>query len=353
MDYRVLVLIVCLLLPAVSEKRVGGIITRDTRWNAEDGPFYLTSDLLIARNVRLTLSPGTRVIVGAPSENDTAVIQYDHVDSHTVALKIHGTFTCVGKREKRITFGPDSSITGRPAWYGIVLYQADEQFTEIANTDITGAYCAVSPRQCSPLIRNCIIEHNHIGISCTDQAAARIYNCVIIFNDAAGIRIAEANPSIVNNIITANRNNGVWCDGISKISCTFNCISGNGDGDFLECDPELGITTGKNTNGDSIDIFDNIRSNPVFAGSSADSTAQRQDISLPTEKGLIHNPIIAAVIQHGKKAPPKTVAPLTGRYRCAKYSPCINAGDPSGTFKDSDGSRNDMGIWGGPEFSSK
>ncbi|MBN1577660.1 MAG: right-handed parallel beta-helix repeat-containing protein [Chitinispirillaceae bacterium] len=354
MYYRLPSIICCLLVFTSSGKEVGGVLTRDTRWNAEEGPFYLTSDLLVARNVRLTVTAGTRVVVGASAGKDTAVTQYDDIDSHTVAIKIHGALICCGKSEKRITFAPDPGSTASPAWYGIILHEADEQFTEIAHADITGAYCGISLMQCSPPIRNSIIEHNHIGIRCTDNTSARVYNCAIVFNSAAGIRVTGANPCFMNNIIAFNRNIGVWCDGLVKVTCAFNCISGNSDGDFLECDPELGHLVKKNKRGDSIDVFKNLRCDPIFSGSIADSTARRQDISLPTEKHLVRDTTIAAILQSGRKKTNETCNPSPdGRYRLSKYSPCIDAGDPSGSFKDSDGSRNDMGIWGGPEFMNK
>ncbi len=40
---------------------------------------------------------------------------------------------------------------------------------------------------------------------------------------------------------------------------------------------------------------------------------------------------------------------LTEDYRLAPDSPCINAGDPAAEYDDPDGSRNDMGAYGGPE----
>ncbi|MBN1308904.1 MAG: right-handed parallel beta-helix repeat-containing protein [Chitinispirillaceae bacterium] len=350
MHYRLPSIFCCLIVLTSSGKEVGGVLTRNTRWNAEEGPFYLTSDLLVAKNVRLTITAGTRVVVGACAGKDTAIRQYDDVDSRTVSIKIHGTLICCGKGEKRIIFAPDSSCTASPAWYGIIFHKADEQFTEITYADITGAYCGISVIRCSPTIRNAVIEHNHIGILCSDNASARVYNCVIMSNNAAGLRVVEANPCFMNNIISFNRNIGLWCDGLSKVTCAFNCISGNGDGDFFECDPELGLPVKKNKRGDSVDIFNNLRFDPIFSGSIADSTARRQDISLPTEKHLIRDTAIAAVLQSGREETKDVRNPsLGGRYRLSQYSPCIDAGNPSGPFKDRDGSRNDMGIWGGPE----
>ena len=353
MSFNRLTILFFLFVSASSGKQLGGILTGDTRWNAEEGPYYLTSDLLVPRNVRLTIAPGTRVIIGAPAGKDTAVTQYDDIDSRTVAIKIHGALICIGKSTKRITFAPDSIAAKKPAWYGIVLHQVDEQFTEIAHSDITGAYCGIILKHCSPTVRNSIIEHNHIGIRCIERASPDVYNCVIVFNRAAGIRVEAANPHFMNNIIAYNRNNGLWCDGIAKITCEYNCITGNVDGDFLECDPDFGLLVKKNKNGDSIDVFNNLRSDPVFSGSTSESVARRKDISLPTEKHLIRDTTITAVLHDNQKENVEATAAPPGRYRLSKYSPCIDAGYPAAALKDHDGSRNDMGIWGGPEYINK
>jgi hypothetical protein len=40
---------------------------------------------------------------------------------------------------------------------------------------------------------------------------------------------------------------------------------------------------------------------------------------------------------------------VTGDYQLAEGSPCIDAGDPAPEYDDPDGSRNDMGVYGGPD----
>jgi parallel beta-helix repeat protein len=331
----------------------GGIITKDTRWNADNGPIRLFSDIVIARGACLTIAPGTRIIVGRLHTLDTITEQYDEIDRKTIAIKVQGTLVAAGKTGKRIIFSPDSTGASAPFWYGIILDQADDQFTEISHADITGAYCAITVDGCAPVIRKNIIEYNHIGINCLNSSAPRISNCTIIFNTSAGIRITASNPVILNTIVSFNRNNGIWCDGSAKISCNFNCISENGDGNFMECDPELGLKNKVNKQNDSIDIFNNLFLDPVFSGSVAEARQKELDIALPTEKRLVKDSIIAAIVNLGRKPPQKSVPAATGRYQLSKYSPCIDAGDPAAEFKDPDGSRNDIGDLGGPEFTAK
>lgn len=341
----------------LSQHKVGGVILRDTRWRIEESPFFVESDVVVRRNVRLIIDPGVIIIVNTkPSKIDTEVKQENKTDSSTVAIKVYGTLICKGKSEKRIIFKPDVAERKGTLWYGIQLYESDDDFTEIAYTDITGAAYGIEVIRCSPLIRNCIIEHNHIGVLCGEKSIPYIYNCVISYNMVAGIKIENSNPHITNNIIAFNINNGIWCDGVSKIVCTYNCIFGNKDGNMLDCDPEIGVKIKKNKRGDSVDIYNNLFVDPIFSGSLADSIANSRDINLPTDKKFLKDTTISSIVNSDTK---KNLTEVEGtkivkkRYLLSKYSPCKDAGHPSETFKDRDGSRNDMGIWGGPEFISK
>jgi len=350
--FRSFLLFLVLFITATSlpaEQIVGGVINRNTRWNAEDGPYRLIKDLVIARNYRLTISPGTRVIIETVPGIDTMITQTNRIDSSTIAIKVHGSLICIGRFDKRITFLPTTENRSSPLWYGIELIEADEQFTEIAYTDIANAYIGVTVENCSPLVRNSILEFNHIGLSCINFGSVRFFNNIIANNTAAGIRVTRSNPTILNNIIYNNHNTGIWCDGASKLTFEYNCVFGNRDQDFLECNPEYCINAKKNKNGDSVDIFKNICADPIFSGSPADSAARIADLNIPTDPEKIKNHTIASIVQSVHDSV-KTKYPKKYRYTLSPYSPCRDAGNPSRKFNDRDETKNDMGIFGGPKF---
>ncbi len=342
-----------LVTSSPAEEYAPSVILKETRWNLEESPYIIERDLTIERGASLTIAPGVRIIIRKPKLFDT-ITQYDASDSVLVSIRVKGALNCIGKRDHRIQFIPQSASKNTIGWYGIVFDNAPGNFTEIAFTDIVNAYRALSVRQSEPVIRNNIIEFNHIGIYCSVNGNAKIYNNIITGNFLAGIHIREANPHIANNIIVNNRNNGVLCDGKSKINFEYNCVFGNTDGDFLDCQPELGVVVRNRKKGTpETDIAHNIYKDPVFKGSQAESDAKAQDITIPTDMSDIKDTTLANIYYENATAPHDSpIESKTGakRFELSSYSPCIESGLPGEDFKNVDKSRNTMGIWGGPEY---
>ncbi len=344
-------LIIFMLNLTFAEKQIQGIIDKDTRWSAEDGPFVITGDILVTELASLVISPGTVIIIEEPKRNSDSLPQFDKSDSSLISLKIQGAFSCVGRKDKPIKFIPRNPGFSKFNWRGIVLDRAIDEYTEIAFTEISGASTALTVQSCSPLIRNTLFENNNLAVSCISGGAARISNCIMVRNFTAAVKIELSNPKISNSILAFNNNLGLWCDMRSKIDFEFNCIFGNKDGNFLDCNPEFGILSRVNKNKDSTDRYGNLIMDPVFAGSPSENRAIELDVNLPTDKSKVKDPTLTEIVN--SKRPGVPLQPLKNtndRYTLSKYSPCLNAGNPSKKFCNSDGSLNTMGISGGPDF---
>ena len=115
-----------------------------------------------------------------------------------------------------------------------------------------------------------------------------------------------------------------------------------------------------NSNKDACDRFVNLAADPMFIGSPSWKTAEASDVETATSAHLIKDPDMAkleadatakrdleAKEKKDKKA--KKFVPLgNGPFLLSKYSKLVDAGHPGGDFKDRDGSRNDIGMHGGP-----
>src|SRR6266446_5877841 len=124
-----------------------------------------------------------------------------------------------------------------------------------------------------------------------NQAAPTLRNNVIIEHAGPGIDCAQASPYVLNNAIVANAGGGIVCQypGTAPV-ITYNGFWQNQPADVLGCTPGIG----------------NRYEDPGF-------------VNVPQ-----------------------------GNYRLRPDSPLMNAGDPDPAWHDSDGSRSDIGAYGGP-----
>jgi parallel beta-helix repeat protein len=353
-NYRRIVLICTAIIigciATLSATERWGVLQKDERWTPENSPYFITDDLLIPAGTRLAISPGTHIMVGRPTRYIDGISQADQLDSFTISITVRGIISCVGTPKKPIIFKSQKPDANQCSWYGIVCENLTPGLSEFAYVTVAGACNGLTLRASAPTIRNSVFEYNNVGILCLDGSSARIQNCVLASNNAGGIRIVKSNPLLYNNIITSNSANGVWSDGTSRITFEYNCIFGNGDGDLLGCDPQFGILTKANKHKDSTDFKGNIFRDPVFQGSVAESLSVEQDVSLPTDKSRLKDTTLAKVLTGTltDSTAHRRRAGSYQRYTLSSYSPCIDAGNPQKPYNDDDGTRNDMGIWGGP-----
>lgn len=174
----------------------------------------------------------------------------------------------------------------------------------------------------SAIVRNNIIEGNgnppttqdSYGILC-DNASPLIANNLIISNRTVGLRFNRSLASgaqLINNTIVGNLPYGIRCETDATPMIKNNIVVGNGTGIAAYSLPPA-ITFD--------DVWNNTTAN--FAGAAA---AGPGSISVDPR----FNPV--SLLQ----------------YALSSGSPCIDAGDPDPSYNDADGTRNDMGAYGGP-----
>ena len=346
--------VIALSSPAAAQQRVSGVIERETRWKAEDGPFIVEGDILITRRGNLVISPGTEIIIAENAQKLSLTAPFDRVDSTLVSIRVQGGLNWVGRRDNPITLRPENQGFTNFTWRGIIIDEADGRHIEIAFTQVSGAATGLTIRNSNALVRNSAFENCNIGISVQHGGAPRIFNNLITSCFTAGIKVERANPQIINNIIAFNKNLGLWCDNSSRITFTYNNVFGNTDRNFLDCDPELGMISLRgrtNRNTDSTDASGNIIADPIFTGSPAEARAIEIDINLQTDTSRVKDRRLLHIpnFQFGPivfNVPTRIGAE---NRQLSGYSPLINAGDPAGRFKNTDGSRNTIGPSGGPD----
>ncbi len=163
------------------------------------------------------------------------------------------------------------------------------------------------------------ITSANIGISLGPSCNSTIRNNVIVGNGDHGIQFDSADTTTVtNNLISYNAKTGIMSSGYlwSNTYIHNNIISNNGSyGLFLN-------------NGIETISYNNVYSNA--SGNYTYCSAGTGDISLN----------------------PEFIDYASGNFALKSTSPCINVGRPGSADADPDGTRNDMGAYGGPDAAS-
>jgi parallel beta-helix repeat protein len=164
------------------------------------------------------------------------------------------------------------------------------------------------------------------GILCEAGSHPTIKNNVVAGNGGEGIRVDNTSATVLNNTIMSNRNNGIYIEGEYTSS---NTIAGN----IIASNLNDGVRWYEVLQTPAID-YNNVWGNGRYGY----SKGQYSDRPSTPSSDISMNP--------------QFVNATGGDYRLQPTSPCINAGWDSSVYADLDGSRNDMGAYGGPDAPS-
>ncbi len=208
-------------------------------------------------------------------------------------------------------------------------------------------------------IKNNIIEvNNSSAIHCFKSISPLIINNILIGNDGGEtVVIAKSNPILRNNLIYCSGGGfglAIYESDGSKIYNNLildKSLSGTGIKLLNSSNSEI-INNSIITDGKGIEelsststYFNNIVMNNNNFG------LQLSPASIYNYNDVWNNQINYYVIEPGNNDisfDPLFVDTLKGDYRLSPNSPCKNAGNPDPKYNNPDGSRNDIGAYGGP-----
>jgi hypothetical protein len=192
-----------------------------------------------------------------------------------------------------------------------------------------GIYCW---NNSSPHLRNVRITGNFAtdggGITCSDSSDPLLENVLIVQNSAAyggGVCILFSSSPVFRNVTIVNNSSSLSLGGIY---CN------------VSLDPNL-INTIVWNNPLAAVYFATINSPNSITVSYSDIEGGRSGIK-DNNYGTVN------WLNGNINSNPLFVNPENGDYHLQVGSPCIDKGDSTLTFNDFDGSRNDMGAYGGP-----
>ncbi len=192
-----------------------------------------------------------------------------------------------------------------------------------------GIYCW---NKSSPHLRNVRITGNFAndggGLSCSDSSDPVLENVLIVKNSAAyggGVEIFFYSSPIFRNVTIANNSSALSLGGIyCNVSLEPNLIN-----TIVWSNPLAAV------------YFETINSPNSITVSYSDIEGGRSGIQ-DNNHGTVN------WLDGNINSNPLFINPEGGDFRLQSGSPCIDKGDSSSIYNDFDGSRNDMGAYGGP-----
>lgn len=295
------------------------------QWRAANSPYQIAADICVPAGSSLEIEPGTEITI-----------------AQDAAIEIHGQLTAGAADAPQVMFSGDD-------WAGLRFINS-LQDNQLHNCFIQGAVeTAVKIDSSAVLLQDCILYQNHSdygggAIDVRFSTDVDVSRCTIINNSSAssagGVHISHGALNLRNSIIC--NNSGSMGSGIA--------IKNDGNADVINC------TIANNSGPCAVfvfmaqaDILNSIIIDTAQPLTTLQSTVDAQynciNASVPGTGNIDANPLFdAPTIENGAGCDA-----LAAAWTLQPGSPCQDAGHPDAQYNDRDGSRNDMGTFGGPE----
>lgn len=325
-----------------------GLLTFDTLYAST---FYrISCDCFVDSGRTLYVEPGTRI-------EATGLFTFT----------IRGQLIVNGSANARVTFNAE---TGTDLWGGLLLTNFDTlapasilNYADISNfrrfnvdksrtrfdhcTFTNGFLYGLDIATASPAIEDTVSIQNCTFTECgefavkADSSACTVRNSIVQGMRGRGIWMSDIGSAgaVTNCIIRDNETIGLILENFSNPNVINNTILGNGYFGFQlidNCNPlTLNNIIVQNQRYGVYTLYSSVpimEYNDVWGHAFNSLNTDYVPASIAHSNSLSDDPQFAGI----------------GDAHLAAGSPCINAGDPRPEYNDPDGSRNDMGAYGGP-----
>jgi len=368
-----------------------GTITMDEIWRGE---IHLTGDIEMAHGVMLTIEPGTVVYIASNSDDQHCCAggfddEYTRSNNDptrfgtwfmsTILIDGRGgVIRAIGTPEEPIIFKPEGESTSPAQWDGIYVERGTIQYATL----LYGGHTVIQPLGTSG--ENIEIAHNEVryflwaGIDSHADNVWIHHNIVeggghqaigvrgntlaehnIVIGAQTGIGVERGREAVIRNNIVIDCAHGMELrsgSNITVVNNTLAWISGPPNGWYYQGDlvyPVFQIGGGIENHLDSpqITLVNNIIYGPFDWGIGLHQRLGEGSVVnynlMWGQSSRYGGGAQSAAGANNYSQNPLLADPINNDFRLLEGSPAIDAGDPS--IIDADGSRSDLGAYGGTE----
>lgn len=306
----------------------GNLPAKMHRWKARQGPLTLAGTVVIGPGATLVVGEGTEIRVAA---GDSCPEQEGDFGKAQIALIVRGgTLRLEGSSLKPVVFRSLSTARGF-GWEGVRIEkaskdnQADLRWFEISRASIAVAFLAGSGR-----LEHGVIEGCGIGITSVLGASPSIRHTVLARNAVADLISSRSATRVSSCLFLDGEGDGIRFDGIGLSEIRSSCFWNQRGAAIINGPPGLG-----DWSTDTLpDVFGNWQRDPVLRDT-------------PEHHRLLaehHAKMSAQPWWKPRRAPENP--PGHGPWSLSPFSPLVDK-DETRFCADSDGSKCDIGLWGG------
>jgi parallel beta-helix repeat protein len=198
------------------------------------------------------------------------------------------------------------------------------------------------------------VSLNSLGIAASDESVPEISKNLIMRNYHSGINCSpDPKPIIRCNIIVYNSNEGIYSQGWNSHPKIINNVISKNDGPGIDCSPARGYpeilinNIFKDNNDGSVSLYDSSWVEEIFMA--YNNTWENYYIAYYCKSPSLSVPFTPQPGTGEISVDPLFRDPDKYDFRLKDGSQCIDKGDPAAEYNDPDGTRNDMGCYGGPD----
>jgi len=195
------------------------VLKVDTIWSKDQSPIILTKNVIVKKDVRLTIEPGVEI----------------KADPRTMII-VKGNLNADGTADEPITFSrnqEDGKWDGIQFMKGSFDYDSEEVIRghgcSLDYVIMQGTDTAVTCVKSSPNITNSLFKNNNTGVSARDDSHPLIKNNKFLDNVTAIYCYNSSSPLITDNTIIGEEGRGIRVETYSNPKIMSNLIFGRGD----------------------------------------------------------------------------------------------------------------------------